>query len=314
MKGPMTAEAYYATLLRGLKGRADIRLTWYTLRYGKHGRRRYRFLRIASADIDRNDNILLITTGMHGDEATGPLFVLRRINWILNTAHEAGVKVIIYPLINPSGFELGTHYNLLGDAKLQRGNNDFLVFRNRKGDIAYDLGTRDTAALVLKFRSSDRRLRLRLPPEARLMHRLLENDFWNHHKQIIGALDLHEGKDEDELALKEPAGAFHYAFVKHAFAGIARNVARAGIPVLRNRSVSDGFERSSDGYALVRVMKTDNDGCIRYYDGSLTEYLWRLKVPYAACVDTTNGLFRRRIMELYGLWVRGMIALIQSHD
>lgn len=312
MKGPMSAEAYYATLLRALKGRTDITLTWHTLRYGKHGRRkRYRFLHIASADITRGDMILLITTGMHGDEATGPLFVLRRINRIINAAHKVGVKVIIYPLINPSGFELGTHYNLYGDAKLQRGNNDFLVYRNHKGDIVYDLGTRDTAELW--FLSSDRRLRLRLPPEAKLMHHLLQNDFWNYHGQIVGALDLHESKDDDDFARKVPAGAFHYAFVKGVFRNIVRRVAKA-VPVLRHRWISDGFERSSDKSGLIRVMKSDGDGCIRHYDGSLTEYLWRLNVPYAACVDTTDGLLRRRIMKLYSAWVQGMIELIRKHN
>lgn len=308
----MTAEEYYARMFHALKGRADIAISWHTLRYGKHGRIHYRFLRIASRDIARRDKILLITTGMHGDEANGPLFLLRRINWILNAAHKAGVKVIIYPLINPSGFELGTHYNLLGDAKLQRGNNDFLVFRDRKGDIVYDLGTRDTAELW--FLSSDRRLRLRLPPEARLMHRLLENDFWTYHRQIIGALDLHEGKDDDDLRLKVPVGAFYYAFVKHRFRTIIRNIARAGIPVLRNKMVSDGYERSSDGYKLIRVMKTDNEGCVRHYDGSLTEYLWRLKVPYAACPDTVTGLSRRKTMQLYAIWVKGMIDLIRKYN
>ncbi|MDO8584905.1 MAG: succinylglutamate desuccinylase/aspartoacylase family protein [bacterium] len=311
MKGPMTAEAFYARMLRVLKGRADITLAWHTLSYGKHGRKRYRFLRIASRDIERKDRILLLTTGMHGDEATGPLFMLRSANRILNAAHKAGVKVIIYPLMNPSGFELGTHYNLYGDAKLQRGNNDFLVYRNRNGEIVYDLGTRDTSELW--FLSTDRRLRLRLPPETRLMHHLLGNDFWNHHGQIVGALDLHESQDDDDFARKAPTGAFHYAFVKGVFRNIVRRVAKA-VPVLRHRWISDGFERNSDGFALIRVMKTDGDGCIHHYDGSLTEHLWRLNVPYAACVDTTNGFLRRRIMQLYAIWIQGMIELIRSHD
>lgn len=311
MKGPVTAEAYYAALLRGLKGRMDIKLTWYTLRYGKHRRKRYRFLRISSADIAKSDKILLITTGMHGDEPTGPLFMLRHINWILNMAHKAGVKVIIYLLMNPSGFELGTKYNLLGDARLDRGNNDFLVYRKRNGKLVYDLGSRKNAER--SFWSSDKRLHLRLPAETKLMHRLLKNDFWSLPGQIAGALDLHEGQDDDDFVLKVPPGAFHYAFVKGVFRNIVLRVARAGIRVLRNRRVSDGFERASDGLTLTRIMKTDSDGCIRDYDGSMIDLLRRLDVC-AVCVDTTTGLSRRKTMQLYAIWVEGMIDLIRKHN
>lgn len=311
MKGPMSAEAYYATLLRALKGRTDIRLTWHTLRYGKHGHVRYRFLRIASRDIARDDKILLITTGMHGDEAAGPLFVLRRINWILDTAHRAGVKVIIYPLMNPSGFEFRTKYNLLGDARLDRGNNDFLVYRKRNGELVYDLGSRKNAER--SFWSSDKRLHLRLPTETKLMHRLLKNDFWSFPGQIAGALDLHEGQDDDDFTLKVPPGAFCYAFAKHPFRDIFRQVERSGIRVLRNRRVSDGFERMSDGLTLTHVMKTDDDGRIRDYDGSLTDLLRRLDVC-AACVDTTTGLPRRTIMKLYAICINEMIAYVKSRN
>lgn len=308
MKGPMSAAAFNRKMIRALHGRTDIILTRYTLYY--HGKR-CQVIRIASRDIKPGDKILLITTGMHGDEVAGPLFMLESVNWIIDAAHAAGAKVIIFPLMNPLGFELGIKYNPFVDEGPHDWNNDFVMHHphgSRK--LKDELGRRDCP--MHWFWTSDKRLRIkgrriRLPKETALMHRLLKCGFKRFRGQIVGALDLHEGRHDPG----EPVGAFAYAFGykrertlrNRAYGEIARALRRAHVPVLRRRWVSEGFRS-------IRYFKTDKNGCVwNEHDGVLADLLNHLGVR-AMTVDTQNCLARHFVRKLYRICIAHFIAYV----
>jgi len=58
---------------------------------------------------------VLITAGFHGDEKAGPLTLLEHIAEIVDYAAARGVGLLVYPCINPSGFEVGSRYNRSGE-------------------------------------------------------------------------------------------------------------------------------------------------------------------------------------------------------
>src|SRR5580698_9486524 len=72
---------------------------------------------------------VLITAGFHGDEKAGPLTLLEHAAEIVGYAAARGVGLLIYPCINPSGFEAHIRYNLSGE----RPNNDFLRYELSPG-------------------------------------------------------------------------------------------------------------------------------------------------------------------------------------
>src|SRR3989304_8674602 len=65
---------------------------------------KYDFLRIASADINESDRVIIIRAGVHGEEISGPRTLARYLKEIFDFADRRGLKLVIYILGNPSGF------------------------------------------------------------------------------------------------------------------------------------------------------------------------------------------------------------------
>jgi succinylglutamate desuccinylase len=91
---------YNAELKKQAAARRDIEIKCHRLKHRTLG---YDFFRIASRGIKRNDRIMLMRAGIHGDEVAGPLTIIQYFNRIFDYAHKRGVKLIIYPLGNPAG-------------------------------------------------------------------------------------------------------------------------------------------------------------------------------------------------------------------
>ncbi len=78
---------------------------------------RYRFLKIVINP--EASPTLLITAGIHGDEPAGPFAI---INWIENQVFPSDLRIIVIPLINPTGFNNNSRNND-SDRDLNRGFN-----------------------------------------------------------------------------------------------------------------------------------------------------------------------------------------------
>ena len=274
-----------------LKKLAAARLDIEIKRFGlKHRDKEYDFFRIASKEIKPTDKIMLIRAGIHGDEVSGPLAILQYFNRIIDHAHKRGVKVILYPLGNPAGFDARQRYNT-DTIDGSGANNDFVIYERDNGILTGDIGRSDKYKRW--YWSSDRRLNHGLPAETALMHHLLKNDPL---QNIVAALDLHQ----DYISPGNRTAAYHYAFGDlSVYAGIVDAVAEV-VPLVANKVISAGQPSG---------MKTNGDGFIVRHDGTLGDLLHRLGVTYCVTPETTGQTPLDKACRVNWLWIKGLIDL-----
>ena len=279
--------AYYTELKKLASARRDVQIRCHALKHRTTG---YDFCRIASHGIGENDKVMLIRAGVHGDEVAGPLTILKYFQRMFDYAHKRGVKLIVYPLANPSGFDARQRYNNDADEG-SRANNDFLLYELDNGDLRDDLGHGG------KFRrwywSSDLRLHRELPAETALMHYLLKRDPL---PSIVASLDLHQ----DTISPIDRPGAYHYGFGDLSAYGRIVDAIRNAVPVLANRVISAG---QSSG------MRTNHQGFIVRHDGTLGDLMHRLGVKHAISPETTGKTPLDMACQVNWLWIKGLIDL-----
>ena len=208
----MKAKVFNQKLTKSLKHRKDIVIKRFPLKY-KNGK--FEFLRIASKQISKQDRIMFITTGFHGDEKAGPLSILKYANKIIDYAHKYNLKVIVYPLVNPSGFEKNTRYNIDKD-RGDVGNEDTIRYELKNGQITDDLGNKKS--FKRWFWASDKNFHAKLPNETKLVHRLLKKEPL---RQIISIIDLHQNPGHSWRGPR----TYQYSFEnKNIFKNIAKKI------------------------------------------------------------------------------------------
>ncbi len=300
----MKASEYRDKIAAALGRRPDARIDEHQLR---HGCGEFTFLRLASADIGPADRVVFVRAGIHGDEMAGPLTLLERAGEVFDLIHGAGLKAVIYPLGNPSGFERGIRYNCDNDPG-SVGNNDFLRYELEDGSLVDDLGAGKP------FRSwmwaSDPRSGARLAAETKLQHDLLRNDPLG---QAVVCLDLHQ----DHISAGMPPAAYHYAFGDLTrYRGIVEGIGRV-VPVLRNAPIGAGFHVKvdaagkvvSDDSGTAAAVRTDEMGFIDRHDGSLPDLFWHLGAPHCVTVETTGATPLPKAIEVNMIWLQGLVEL-----
>ncbi|MFZ2202019.1 MAG: succinylglutamate desuccinylase/aspartoacylase family protein, partial [Microgenomates group bacterium] len=178
----MTADEYHRLLTDKIKARDDLTFAMFPLNYqaGK-----WELMRIVSKKIGKDDKVVVIRGTIHGDEIAGALTILNYFDELVDCAHEKGIKLIIYPLGNPSGFEKGIRYN--ADNDKGEGNNDFLRYEMADGSYEGDLGSGKPFKRWLMSDSPE--LSVHLPLEAKVIQELVRKDPLD---QVAAALDLHQ--------------------------------------------------------------------------------------------------------------------------
>jgi predicted deacylase len=283
----LETSGYYSELKKLAAARRDIQMKRHRL---KHRTSAYDFFRIASQDIKQNDKIMLIRAGIHGDEISGPLTVIQYFNRIFDYAHKRGVKLILYPLGNPAGFDARQRYNT-DASKISRANNDFVRYELENGNVVDDIGR--GANFKRWYWSSDSRLKHELPAETELMHKLLKRDPL---ESIVAFLDLHQ----DYISPINRGATYHYAFGDlSVFSRIVEAVNKT-VPVAAHKMIRAG--QSSR-------MKTNKDGFIVRHDGTLGDLLYRLGVTYSVAPETTGKTPLDRACQVNWLWIKGLIDL-----
>ena len=223
---------------------------------------------------------VLITAGFHGDEKAGPLTLLEHAAQIVGYAAARGVGLLIYPCINPSGFEAHIRYNLSGE----RPNNDFLRYELSPGVWRGELRDGEQFSRIAPAVEG-------LPKETAALARELDRA-----PLPAAALDLHQ----DNFI----HGSLFYAYVFGDLANYRPLMARAGslVPVLRSSIVDSGHEPGSD-------VRADSEGFIICPDGSITDRFHRAGVPLTAAIETTTETPAGLADEINLIWIRGFIDL-----
>lgn len=301
--GPLTAWNYHDQLVASLWGRRDLEIKEFTGRI-RYGAKAYPFTRVGSRHIAPGDRALLIRATFHGDETAGALTMLRRLPEIADIVCACGLKLICYPLANPSGFERGEP----GGENGTRGYDDWVRYELKEGGIIDE--NLSNAPFTRRFMSSDPQLAnlgvpVTLVQETALMHELVCNDL-RLGAHIVAMLDIHQhchveiGEDPEKLGAP---GAYFYGFGKRArrrrYNGIIARINNL-VPVLRHTRILSGENTP---------MKTDGQGCIpNCHDGSYADF-WDWRGAEVIVAETTGPTPLPAAEEVYLEWIRGLAEL-----
>ncbi len=298
---PLPAADYHAELRAEVARRSDLVWSSHPLRY-RAGT--WELARVASSGIGPDDRVVVVRATIHGDETAGALTLLRDLDEVVDHAHDSGLKVVLYPLGNPSGWDRGIRYN--ADHHMGEGNNDFLRYVLEDGSVVGDLGAGQP---FTGWRMADEpSLGVDLPLEARVMLRLVREDPL---AQVVAAVDLHQDLVTEGL----PPCAYHYAFGPlDRYAGIVGQVARV-VPLLADREIAAGFGERIDeeGAVLPHVaegaMRTDARGFIVRYDGSFSDFYQRIGVGHSVATETSGATAMEDACLVNRIWLTGIMDL-----
>lgn len=269
----------------------------------------YHLLRIAT-EIKPKQPIVLIRAGIHGDEISGPLSILKYFEQIIEYSRQKSVALIIYPLANPSGFERGTRYNCDND-KGEFGNNDVIRYKTSSGSFIDDLGKEEKTFVSWEW--SDNVPNSRLAQESKIFLSILRQEPLS---QIVGCLDLHQ----DYLTSKELVAAYHYSFGDLATYNRIITEINKIAPIWTNKPIGAGFNTQVNEKGEVvksgageEDMATDNNGFIVRHDGSLPDLFYRLGAPFCVTTETTGAMPLAKAMLINKIWIFGIIDLISEY-
>lgn len=243
----------------------------------------YRLYKIV---VDGNSKkTLIITSGFHGEEYNGPISLLQIIDKVIDHAKSKKINLIIYPCINPSGFDLRQRYN----ASNEIPNNDFLRYEIKKG-IWTSIIRPKQEFLKYKFIWSKAK-------EVKQFQKDLKK--WG--KVPVGILDIHQ---DDELS---KCDFYSYIFDKK---NIYRKImAKLDCIAARCRNVKllmvneKGIEFNDT---------IDSEGFIMTHDGTVTDMFYRLGSSFSVVSETNVRMPLRKVSAINKIWAEDLINLISK--
>ena len=263
-------------------------------------------MRIASKTIGLADKVVVIRGTIHGDEMAGALTILNYFAELVDYAHGRGIKLIIYPLGNPSGFEKGIRYN--ADNDKGEGNNDFLRYEMADGSYEGDLGVGKPFKRWLMSDAPE--LAIHLPLEAKVIQELVRKDPLD---QVVAAIDLHQ----DYLTEGLPPCAYHYAYGDLSpLRPIADKIALV-VPLLKYFDVDAGYGEQIDerGRDVPTVagggILSDENGFIIRHDGTFSDFFYRRGAKYSVTTETSGAMLIETACLVNWSWIRGIIDLLE---
>ncbi|MFA5796896.1 MAG: succinylglutamate desuccinylase/aspartoacylase family protein [Candidatus Woesearchaeota archaeon] len=275
--------------------------------------------------------ILLLTAGFHGDEIAGPFTMLYKLEEIIEKSKQKNVGLIIFPCINPSGFDIRERYNIasqhLPEAE-QKPNNDFMRYVTKNHNIVDDLG--DSNVFITWFYSNDKSITGWLPHETIRIHKHLHKFIHKSRiKRIKGHLDLHQDCFMEELERDNPGkmsanneGTYAYVFDKEKYLYIMQRT-ESLVPPLREFLIDTGYRQrmtikengEKDTETIPDDKKkvySDKNGFVYRRDATITDLTDRLGAPHTAAVETTCMTPLEKSMQVYMIWITEFMELIQK--
>lgn len=225
---------------------------------------------------------LLITSGFHGEEFNASVSLLKIISEAIAYSTKKKVNLIIYPCINPSGFDLKQRYNASNETQ----NNDFMRYEIKR-EVWTDILRKGMKFLSYKFVDS----------KAKEV-RLLKNDLSKMKRIPVGVIDIHQ---DDNLK----RGDF-YAYIfdkKDIYERIMQDIEKHA---KRCRNVK------SLNYNMYGVRFNDSigkDGFIILHDGTLGDMFYRLGSSFVVTAETNTKLKINKVSEINKIWIFSLIDL-----
>ena len=271
----------YQELISGFKNKG------YKLKsYGavKENRKNYRLYKIVINP--HHQRTLLITSGFHGEEFNGPISLLEIFNEVVAYAKRMRVRLIVYPCVNPSGFDRHRRYN--PSDKLKFGNNDFLRYEVEKDKW---IGTLKDGEAFLQYKIVD---------SAAKEVRLLKKDVLQYTSPVpIGVLDIHQQKDN-----LETGDVYAYIFDQRSiYLKIMKKLEK--IAKIAKNDPAMNFEDGRKVYYRI-----DKDGLIVLHDGTLTDMFYRLGSKFVVASETKTTMSLEKVCQINLIWIKELIKLI----
>lgn len=281
LKPPMTAKEYWSRLSVVAK-RAGLLVDEIGSIY--HGKS-YPFSRVVSPVIGPTDKVVLIRAGTHGEEISGPLTILQELPQMAKVATRRGLKLIIYPLVNPDGFENSTRYS-----KSQKTGDDFVRYANDgyKGkEQSLPVDTRIAWKLTSKCNAE-------VSQETEAMQLEMLKIPW---RRVVAFIDFHQdywlpkGKNG-------PAAYFYIFGDRKMYLPLSRAV-RKFLPIYSDR-------------VSMKEESADKDGFVSCNDGSFADAVHKMGVRHSVVVETTGSTPLDLAVAVNMVWFNGITSLVRS--
>lgn len=278
--------------------RPELTVNNFTLDYSFGGRstaKEFRFLEVATKDLSKTDNVLLIRAGIHGEERYSAVVLALVFSEVAAYAKEKRVGLITWPAANPWGLEIWQRYNPEYNRLLKRGepfsgNDDAIRYQLANGRWVSILNNRPRK---VKWEWADR-VAKRLPVESQfaldytreLINRgMLGEEKLGSGPRIKAVFDGHNdhiGENEfEEPDDGLPArGCYLYSFGQGQHFQKPFRKAEKIVPVIRSKRIDSG----DGGKAYV-----NRYGEAIKYQGAWTELMWRLGAKYVVALETRDG-------------------------
>ena len=259
---------------------------------------RYPLLRVTGTCSEGMEEgpILIVTAGFHGNEIAGPLTLKNCLFGMLVAAQRNGLNLIVYPCMNPWGFEHFERYNAWNESP----NNDFLRYIMPDATLNGDLGGDKSKAVSWGWVDEvDPTVRL-----ARESHIMLREVRSLPLERVVGFIDLHQ--DRFPSSYQHKPATYAYVFGDRSrYSAIIREVQKI-VPVLSCQEITAGQEEGVPGPV------TDSNGFLTRHDGTLQDAMDNLGVSTAVTVETTGATSLADAIKANITWIKGMIELISK--
>jgi hypothetical protein len=230
------------------------------------------------------EKTLLITTGFHGEEFNGPISILNIFDEAVDFAKERRARYILYPCINPSGFDLHKRYN----ASDEEQNNDFMRYELEDGKLVGILQPGEKFITYKPIKSPAK--------EVRYLQRDLDKMEVDPH----AVLDVHQ-----QQGCLENGDFYAYYYDNRADCleimeeiGTFAKVARKG-----------SAWNFDDNGRLIKC-QIDDDGLVLLHDGSITDWFYRRGRKNSICAETNTDLPVDKVGMVNLAWIKGLTKLI----
>lgn len=259
-------------------------------------------LRIADKRTGPRQGIFILAAGIHATEVAGPLTIYLYFHHILKLVRQAGLQLVCYPLMNPSGFDKDCDPSDYENKELNidnesgsAGNNDYLRYLLSDGTWTWNMGDQDHSYTEWQW-SSHQSLGQKLPAETLVMHKFLQKEKWDYVKVLA---DIHQ----DKFTKGTPAGAYHYPYGDLSrYDHIVERI-RPHTTVLANYDFR--FSRKNPD----AVVRSDKNGYIVHHDGGLGDLACRQGVPHALTIETTGATELNTAIKVNLIWIEELIKL-----
>ncbi len=273
-------------------------------RYGTvKEKKKYTLYKIQPHKLSRK-KILLITTGFHGEEPAGPFTIQDKIAAIINHAIERDVQLIIYPCINPSGWEHNKRYNLSSEGP----NNYFLYYQLESKKFSPEVPYRAKFERYIEIDKT--KLKKQMPKESILLIKDLKKVLIN--KRLNAILDIHQ---DDETPKNT-----HYVIItgkkRKVYRKIMKKIEKYA-KILKNSPLNPSCKNvygiKSPKELQKKIQKAyqlDKHGIITIHDGTVTDFLYRKGTKHAITIETDIKMSPKTAQKINLLWIKELIDLI----